>query len=106
MPTEGSNWPPFFDQEVDRDTCGAPALFQEHYDGPPIPTYAQEAQAYYAEQAQRRREEEPYSGIMALFNGDLHKAGPDYCPRQDWVIVRDSVTGKFILELIKDEPTD
>lgn len=29
---------------------------------------------------------EQYTGVRALFNGDLHKIDPNYAPREDWII--------------------
>lgn len=30
---------------------------------------------------------EPYNGVKALFNGDLHAADPGWAPRESWRIV-------------------
>ena len=32
--------------------------------------------------------DEPYSGVAALFDGDLALRSPQYAPRQHWLIVR------------------
>ncbi|QGJ89419.1 hypothetical protein PBI_SMARTIES_14 [Microbacterium phage Smarties] len=32
-------------------------------------------------------EREPYPGVRALFNGDLHLIDPTYAPREDWIIM-------------------
>lgn len=29
---------------------------------------------------------EPYTGVRALFNGDLHLALPEWAPREDWIV--------------------
>jgi len=28
-----------------------------------------------------------YSGIRALFNGDLHLIDPSWAPREDWIVI-------------------
>lgn len=30
---------------------------------------------------------EPYSGVTALFNADLHRGCPEYAPREDWEVI-------------------
>lgn len=30
---------------------------------------------------------EPYAGVRALFNADLHATIPEWAPREDWVIL-------------------
>ncbi|QDH92153.1 hypothetical protein SEA_PHILLYPHILLY_111 [Microbacterium phage PhillyPhilly] len=30
---------------------------------------------------------EPYRGVRALFNGDMHLIDPSYAPREHWVIL-------------------
>lgn len=34
------------------------------------------------------QEIEPYRGLRALHNADLHSRAPSYAPRQEWLIVR------------------
>jgi len=29
---------------------------------------------------------EPYPGVRALFDGDLHLIDPTYAPREDWIV--------------------
>ena len=41
-----------------------------------------------------RRADEPYSGVSALFNGDLHLGLPEWAPREDWIVL-DSKTIKL-----------
>jgi hypothetical protein len=35
--------------------------------------------------------DEPYRGVGALFNADLHKVEPDWAPREDWLVVAPGV---------------
>jgi hypothetical protein len=30
---------------------------------------------------------EPYSGVQALFNADVHAVMPGWAPRQDWLVL-------------------
>lgn len=30
---------------------------------------------------------EPYTGVEALFNGDLHSKSPGWAPREDWKVL-------------------
>lgn len=30
---------------------------------------------------------ERYTGVRALFNGDLHLKDPGWAPREDWVVI-------------------
>lgn len=39
--------------------------------------------------------DEPYRGVRALFNADMHTKIPDWAPRQDWII-RDAHTIEHI----------
>jgi hypothetical protein len=43
---------------------------------------------------------EPYQGVNALFNADLHRVSPNWAPRKDWVMV-----SPYIIELATREST-
>lgn len=39
---------------------------------------------------------EPYRGVRALFNGDMHLIDPSYAPREHWLVV-DALTIECVL---------
>jgi hypothetical protein len=39
---------------------------------------------------------EPYQGVAALFNGDLHAVDPAWAPRSDW-----QVLSPYFIELVR-----
>lgn len=44
---------------------------------------------------------EPYQGVAALFNADLHKKEPEWAPRKEWRIL-----SMYEIEIIPEEELD
>jgi hypothetical protein len=45
--------------------------------------------------------DEPYQGVAALFNGDLHMVEPDWAPRNHWHVLSPYVIKHLTVEEIK-----
>lgn len=51
-------------------------------------------------------EQEKYTGVRALFNGDLHATIPEWAPREDWIVLsRDVIRfiGESSLKAVSEE---
>jgi hypothetical protein len=51
--------------------------------------------------------DEPYTGVAALFNGDLHAGSPDWAPRDHWKVMSPfAIRHRSVKEILAEQRKD